>query len=141
MFSTERLTLRASRPSDDPALLELYNHEKVAQWITEGYLTPRHHNFIDNIHKFIQSCVMSCIVEEKGTGMFVGICSFVGPIEPKNRNAVICVALHPNYWSKGYGYEVMDFMIDYAFESMNMHRVSLTVFEGNDRALELYRRL
>ena len=32
-------------------------------------------------------------------------------------------------------------MIDYAFESMNMHRVSLTVFEGNERAMALYRRL
>lgn len=141
MFTTDRLRLRPSKPSDNDDLLALYNNELIAPWITEGYLVPRHANYIDTIYVFIHSCVLSCVVEEKATGAFVGLSSFVGPMEPKNRNAVICIALLPEHWSKGYGAEVMNFLIDYAFENMNMHRVSLTVFEGNERALELYRRL
>jgi RimJ/RimL family protein N-acetyltransferase len=146
MFATERLCLRASKPSDEANLLAcfvlaLYNDELVAPWITEGYIVPRHASYIDTIYAFIHSCVLSCVVQEKATGEFVGLSSFVGPMEPKNRNVVICIALLPKHWSKGYGFEVMDFLIDYAFESMNMHRVSLTVFEGNERAMALYRRL
>ncbi|KIM43130.1 hypothetical protein M413DRAFT_435525 [Hebeloma cylindrosporum] len=141
MFTTERLHLRASKPSDEANLLALYNDELVAPWITEGYIVPRHANYIDTIYAFIHSCVLSCVVEDKATGEFIGLSSFVGPMEPKNRNAVICIALLPKHWSKGYGFEIMDFLIDYAFESMNMHRVSLTVFEGNERAMALYRRL
>ena len=141
MFTTERLRLRASLPADDDELLALYNNALVAPWITEGYLAPRHANYIDTIYAFIHACLLSCVVEEAATGAFVGLASIVGPGEPKNRNAVLCIALLPAHWRKGFGAEVMHFLIVYAFESMNMHRVSLTVFEGNDRALALYRRL
>jgi RimJ/RimL family protein N-acetyltransferase len=32
----------------------------------------------------------------------------------------------------------MRFVVDYAFREMNLHRVSLEVFEGNDRAKKVY---
>ncbi|PPQ77475.1 hypothetical protein CVT25_011345 [Psilocybe cyanescens] len=141
MFTTARLRLRGSMPSDAENLLALYNDERVAPWITEGYIVPKHATYLETINAFIASCILSCVVEETETGDFVGLSSFVGQGEAKNRNAIMCIALMPRHWSKGYGAEVMSFLIDYAFHDMNMHRVSLTVFEGNERAMELYRRL
>jgi RimJ/RimL family protein N-acetyltransferase len=41
-------------------------------------------------------------------------------------------------WGKGYGTEAMDLVIRYAFEVLNLKRVSLDVFEYNERAVKSY---
>lgn len=42
------------------------------------------------------------------------------------------------YWGKGYGTDAMRVMLRYAFTEMNLHRVSLDVFEYNPRAIRAY---
>jgi RimJ/RimL family protein N-acetyltransferase len=44
-------------------------------------------------------------------------------------------------WGKGIGTEVMCLALRFAFYELNLHRVQLTVFEYNDRAVALYERL
>jgi RimJ/RimL family protein N-acetyltransferase len=44
-------------------------------------------------------------------------------------------------WSKGYGTDAMRVMLRYAFQELDLHRVSLTVFEYNSRAVHVYTRL
>ena len=41
-------------------------------------------------------------------------------------------------WGKGYGTDAMRVMLRYAFRQLNLHRVSLTVFEYNPRAIRSY---
>lgn len=42
------------------------------------------------------------------------------------------------YWGKGYGTDAMRVLLRYAFNELNLHRVSLTVFEYNPRAIRSY---
>jgi len=42
------------------------------------------------------------------------------------------------YWGKGYGREAMNLVLRFAFESLNLKRVSLDVFEYNQRAYLSY---
>jgi len=42
---------------------------------------------------------------------------------------------------KGYGMEAMRLLIDFAFYELNLHRLQLTVFDYNTRAVSLYERL
>jgi RimJ/RimL family protein N-acetyltransferase len=42
------------------------------------------------------------------------------------------------YWSKGYGTDVMNVILRYAFTELNLNRVTLTVFEYNPRAVRSY---
>ncbi len=44
-------------------------------------------------------------------------------------------------WGKGIGGEAMTLALDFAFRELNLHRVQLTVFEYNERAIALYERL
>ena len=44
-------------------------------------------------------------------------------------------------WGKGYGYEVMQLVLRFAFDELNLHRVQLTVFCYNERAIALYEKL
>ena len=42
---------------------------------------------------------------------------------------------------QGYGDEVMRLMLRFAFDELNLHRVQLTVFSYNERAIALYEKL
>jgi len=44
----------------------------------------------------------------------------------------------PEYWSKGYGTDVMNVLLRFAFTEINLRRVTLTVFEYNPRAIRSY---
>ena len=43
-----------------------------------------------------------------------------------------------DYWGKGYGIDVMNVILRYAFTELNLNRVTLTVFEYNPRAIRSY---
>jgi RimJ/RimL family protein N-acetyltransferase len=44
-------------------------------------------------------------------------------------------------WSKGYGSEAMELVIQYAFDELNLHRLQLTVIDYNPRAIGMYEKL
>jgi RimJ/RimL family protein N-acetyltransferase len=44
-------------------------------------------------------------------------------------------------WSKGYGSDAMRLIVRYAFAELNLRRVSLSVFDYNQRGLRAYRKL
>jgi RimJ/RimL family protein N-acetyltransferase len=45
------------------------------------------------------------------------------------------------YWSKGYGTDVMNVLLRYAFTEINLKRVTLSVFEYNPRAIRSYEKV
>ncbi len=45
------------------------------------------------------------------------------------------------YWGKGYGMDAMRLILRYAFNELNLRRVSLSVFEYNLRAIRSYEKL
>ncbi len=44
-------------------------------------------------------------------------------------------------WGKGYGREAITLLLRHGFHELNLHRVQLTVFEYNERAIALYEKL
>lgn len=45
------------------------------------------------------------------------------------------------HWGKEYGYEAMELALKFAFHELNLHRLQLTVFSYNQRAIALYEKL
>lgn len=43
-----------------------------------------------------------------------------------------------DYWGKGYGTDAIRILLRYAFNELNLHRVTLNVFEYNQRAVRSY---
>ena len=46
-----------------------------------------------------------------------------------------------DYWSKGYGTDVMHVLLRFAFTEVNLRRVTLSVFEYNPRAIHSYEKV
>lgn len=66
---------------------------------------------------------------------------FVGLFVPSWNNGDVYVGIgigNHNDWGKGYGTEAMRLAVRYAFQELNLHRVTLGVFEHNARARRAY---
>lgn len=60
----------------------------------------------------------------------------------ENRSANLGIMIGAKeYWDRGYGTDAMRTVCRFGFEMMNLHRIELDVFAGNDRALKVYERL
>ena len=56
-----------------------------------------------------------------------------------SRDAFVGLGIGPrDFWGKGYGTEAMQLALQFAFTELNLHRVTLTVFEYNPRAIRSY---
>jgi len=59
-----------------------------------------------------------------------------------NRNATFGIAIGEKaYWDKGYGTEATRLMLNYGFGTLNLHRITLWVFDFNSRGLHIYQKL
>lgn len=63
--------------------------------------------------------------------------------DPDNRNANIRIGLNLglNINGKGYGTEALRLAVDFGFNQLNLHRISLGVYAFNDRAIHVYEKL
>lgn len=58
-----------------------------------------------------------------------------------NRTATMGIMLgNPNYQRKGYGIEAVKLILDYGFSFLNLRNISLSVFEYNEAAYNLYKK-
>jgi RimJ/RimL family protein N-acetyltransferase len=60
-------------------------------------------------------------------------------IDWKNRHAVFGIVIgEKEYWGQGYGTEAITALLGFAFKEMNLHRIRLSVYEYNKRAVRCY---
>ncbi|KDQ53666.1 hypothetical protein JAAARDRAFT_136698 [Jaapia argillacea MUCL 33604] len=140
MFETERLILRAYRDSDLGDMLRLRNNPVTQRLMTHDYILPAGIKYIESVQKWATESLFAVIVTSKPGGDFMGLCHLQVPSR-KNRDADLGVAFLPEYWGKGYGTEAISFVVEHGFRWLALHRVSLVVYEGNTRAIKVYKNL
>lgn len=142
MFTTDRLILRPFRTDDLDDMLNLWNDPLVQRGLTNAGVIPRAPNFKDKIQGFVDSALFYVIITQKETGLFMGMCNlwYTGG-NAKNRDGSLGISIKPDYWNQGYGSEVLEFVLEYAFRWLGLHRVSLGVFESNKGAIKSYEKL
>lgn len=139
MFSTERLNLRGYRPSDDEFFFSLFDEYAVLINLTDGYTLPNLAGHKARLDAMSHS-LLFLVVENKETGEPMGF-TLLAQRNPLDRNAEIGVAISQRWWGKGFGTEIMKWLIQYAFSGLALHRLSLYVWRSNDRAVVMYERL
>lgn len=62
-------------------------------------------------------------------------------IDAVDRHARYAVGIYNDEnWSKGYGYEITQCVLDYAFNILKLHKIDLHVLEYNKRAIASYKK-
>jgi len=68
----------------------------------------------------------------------IGNTSFVS-LNWRDRQAEVGIFIgEKQYWNQGYGTQVMKLMLQYGFNGLNLHRISLQVFDFNKRGIRSY---
>ena len=71
----------------------------------------------------------------------IGVLDLNG-IEWQHRTGWLSISIGDrSKWGRGYGSEAMQLILAYAFQELNLHRIQLSVFEYNERAIALYEKL
>ena len=69
----------------------------------------------------------------------MGSCAFC-QVDGENGSAMYHITIgEKDVWGRGYGTEATRLMLDHAFGTLGLHRIALTVFEFNERAIRAYR--
>ncbi|KAI0685163.1 acyl-CoA N-acyltransferase [Cytidiella melzeri] len=85
-------------------------------------------------------CLLFVVVENQETKEPMGF-TLLSQRNPLDRNAEIGIALSEKWWGQGFGTEVMDWLVQYTFSGLALHRLSLCVWSSNERAVAMYEHL
>ncbi len=70
-------------------------------------------------------------------GIYIGNISMAISWKDRNAGLGVCIG-EKEYWGKGFGTDVMMLLLEYAFNTLNLRKICLTVFDFNKRAKRVY---
>ena len=142
VLTGSRVVLRRHVPANVTAFLRWYADPEIAR-LARYQATPMRP---EEIERFFAARVagpesLAMAVHEKATGRLIGTCAF-SQLDGDNGSALYHITIgEPDAWGHGYGTEATRLMVDHAFGTLGLHRVSLNVFEFNERAIRAYQRV
>ncbi|MDD4503807.1 MAG: GNAT family protein [Clostridiaceae bacterium] len=136
-LSGSKVTLRPGDENDFYLLHKWYNDtelNKLAGWNSSKVTTER---LRYNMSRSFGYDPMNLMIDnEEGTP--------IGTIQlydfnEQDKNCKLGIRIGDrDYWSKGYGGDAVKTILEYAFMKMDMYRVTLKVYEYNERAVKCY---
>lgn len=82
---------------------------------------------------------LAMAIHVRGSDLLIGTCA-LSQLDADNGSALFHITIgEKEAWGHGFGTEATRLMIDHAFGSLGLHRVALTVFAFNERAIRSYR--
>jgi RimJ/RimL family protein N-acetyltransferase len=96
----------------------------------------RENEWIQGLYKDDKNIVLGIVL--KGSDRLIGNIGLHG-ISMIHRHATLGIFIgDKTCWSKGFGTEAIKLVLKYGFEQLNLHRITLTVFDFNARARKAY---
>ncbi len=139
MIYGERIALRAIEQQDLPDYVEWLNDPKVLEYF--GSYSPLSLAQEEKWYEeMLQDRSFSAFAIEF-EGQHIGGAG-LSEIDGRNASAEIGLFIgKPELWGQGLGFDVMQTLLRFGFEQMNLNRIFLQVFAGNERAIHLYEKL
>lgn len=143
LVETYRLYLRPLKEQDAPVMSGYRNKEEVAK-----YQSWDHYSLNDAVNR-IQHCQRITIYNQPKTDYHLAIVSkqskqMIGDIfvEVVNRKVfVLGYTLDSDFWSLGYGSEIVGAFIDYMKVTYDMKKVICYVYKDNEKSIHLLNKL
>jgi RimJ/RimL family protein N-acetyltransferase len=136
------VVLRRHRPENLAAVVRWYRDPELAR-LTRYQTRPMS---VDEIEQFFRvrllaSDALAYAIHERATDRFVGITTF-SSLDPDNGSALFHITIgERDAWGQGLGTETAELMLAHAFERVGLHRVGLSVFSFNTRAVRSYEKV
>lgn len=139
MIMGEKVVLRAIEPSDVRQLWEWAQDDEIMR--LRDYPSPptplalAEQKYRELLSGDARSLHLAIISE---TGELIGELA-LRDIDQRIGDAMYTVAIaNKGYWGKGYGSDATRTIAKYAFQQLNLHRITLHVHASNERAIRAY---
>ncbi len=143
MFEGKMVRLRALEPTDAERAFLWINDREVTQFLMARYpmSLAAERDWVANAAKPMEFSDARFAIEAKADGVHIGMCGLHRG-RPEDRGAELGIMIgDKSYWNGGYGTDAMETLLRFAFEQMNLHKVALGVFDFNERAQAVYRKV
>lgn len=141
MIYGERLRLRAAERDDLPRFVAWLNDPEVRRYLLLNQpmsLASEERWFENMLNHPPAEQVLVIEIKDGADWKPVGNTSFM-KVNWVNRSAEVGIFIgEKSCWNQGYGRETMQLMLKHGFETLNLHRISLQVFEENVRGIKAY---
>lgn len=133
------IELRRHTPANLPTVLRWYADPEIAR-LTRYSTRPMP---TEEVERFFQSRLLSTEsvaygIHVRPSARLVGLTTF-SSLDPDNGSVLFHITIgERDAWGHGYGTEAARLMLWLAFERIGLHRVGLTVFSFNERAIRSY---
>ena len=142
---TDRLVLRPFRTSDADALYDLRSRPEVTRYLYWPEATPE--GVRDVIAQRLTMTKLAAegdalvlAVEVAQTGQMIGEVD-LSLVSIEHRHAEIGAILHPDHQGRGYAAEAVKALLDLAFITLKLHRVTAQTNAGNEASARAMTRL
>ncbi len=142
MLEGKLMRLRAVEPEDAENAFRWMNDREVSRGLMARYpfSFETEREWVKNAVKPLDFGNVRFAIETRD-GVHIGICG-LHRASAENRHAELGIMIgEKEYWGRGFGTDTMLTLLRFAFEQMNLHKVTLGVFEFNERGLAMYTKL
>jgi len=139
-MKSKNLLLRALEPTDIDLLYKWENDSKI--WYLSNAVSPisRHvlEEYILSSHQDIYTLKqLRLMIDDVSTCETIG-CIDLFDFDPINLRAGIGILISDNQRNKGYASEALTLLIDYAFNTLNLHQLYCNITTNNEVSLKLF---
>ena len=137
MIQGQKTKLRAIEREDLPIFVRWFNDPEVRQYLAM-YMPMSMAEEEKWFERQLEDQDGRVFAIETEDGAHIGNIG-LHSIDWKNRCAELGIAIgEKEYWGKGYGSDAIRTLLGFAFGEMNLHRVCLTAYAHNERAVRCY---
>jgi len=136
----EQIVLRRHVPANLRAFQRWYADPEVVR-LTRYQDSPMRPDEIERFFaaRALGADSLAMAIHVRATNLLVGTCA-LSQLDADNGSALFHITIgEKEAWGRGFGTEATRLMIDHAFGGLGLHRVGLTVFAFNERAIRSYR--
>ncbi len=136
----ERIVLRRHSPDNLRAFQRWYADPEVVR-LTRYQDGPMRREEIERFFaaRALGADSLAMAIHVRSTDRLIGTCA-LSQLDADNGSALFHITIgEKDAWGGGYGTEAARLMVDHAFSGLGLHRVGLTVFSFNERAIRSYR--
>ena len=141
MIFGKRIRLRAVEREDLPLFVEWLNDPEVIEGLIffQPLSLEEEKRWFENLaDRPASERPLVIEIQEGETWRMVGNCGFHN-ISQINRSSEVGIFIgDKSLWNSGYGTETMHLLLKYGFESLNLNRISLVVYDDNPGAIRAY---
>jgi len=139
----DRIQLNALTSDDIPTIARWYEDTEFLRMYDARLVCPKSEaelkKWLEALEKAENTVTLA--VRLLDSGELIGYTELDGILWPHGVSGFSIAIGDRANWGKGYGYEAARLTLSFAFDELNLHRITATIFSYNERSIALFEKL